>query len=97
MTNFIPTKQIRSTCSESFTLKEAHCEKDTDCQNRPFSPRISGLWTGRCIFLSEDYVNNTTFNITKLPKGLCEFSGELKINRDKTFIKRINCCCIGYL
>lgn len=76
MTNSIETDQIRSTCPESKTLTEAYCEKDTDCQNRPFSPRINGLWTGRCILFSEKNSSNTTTNSTKGPKGVCEYAGK---------------------
>ena len=76
MTNFIQTDQRRSTCSESPSLQEAVCVEDTDCQNRPFSPRINGRWTGRCLLLS----SNTTFtngmsNNTGVLSGLCEYAG----------------------
>jgi len=76
MTNFIQLDQSRSTCPESSSLSEAVCEKDTDCQNRPFSPRINGLWTGRCLFSSEAYVVNGTINVTRKKTGLCEYAGK---------------------
>jgi len=76
MTNFIQLDQARSKCSESSSLSEAVCEKDTDCQNRPFSPRISGLWTGRCLFSSEASLINGTINVIKKQTGLCEYAGK---------------------
>jgi len=78
MTNFIQTDQTRSTCPESASLKEAICKKDSDCQNRPFSPRINGRWTGRCLLSSEVNLNNGTMNITKTPKGVCEYEGKFE-------------------
>ncbi len=75
MTNFVQTDQRRSTCPESATLMEAVCEKDSQCQNRAFSPRINGLWTGRCIRSPQIYVFNGTMNITKQRPGLCEYTG----------------------
>ncbi len=80
MTNFIQTDQTRSICPESPSLTEAICEKDRECQNRPFSPRINGLWTGKCLLPPEAHVFNGTMNITKRTTGLCEYAGKLKIN-----------------
>jgi preprotein translocase subunit Sec61beta len=77
MTNFIQLDQTRSLCPESSTLSEAVCDKDIDCQNRPFSPRINGLWTGRCLFSLDAYVVNGTINVTRKQTGLCEYSGKL--------------------
>ena len=75
MTNFIQTDQTRSICPESYSLKEAYCETDSDCQNRPFSPKVNGRWTGHCILSPNVTVFNGTMNITKTVKGLCEYSG----------------------
>jgi hypothetical protein len=77
MTNFIQVDQTRSSCPESVSLSEAVCEKDTDCQNRPFSPKINGLWTGRCLFSSNAYLVNGTINFTRKQTGLCEYAGKL--------------------
>jgi len=76
MTNFVQTDQRRSKCPESASLVEAQCEKDSECQNRPFSPRINGLWTGRCILSPKVSVFNRTMNITKHRTGLCEYEGK---------------------
>ena len=93
MTNFIQTDQTRSTCPEAFSLKEAECKQDTDCQNRPFSPRINGRWTGRCLISPSVTVFNGTMNITRTPMGLCEYAGNIKRNRsdyfDRTFAKNV--------
>ena len=75
MTNFVETDQRRSTCPESAGLLEAVCVKDSECQNRPFSPRINGLWTGKCIRTPQVNVWNGTMNITKHRPGLCEYTG----------------------
>lgn len=75
MTNFIRTDQSRSICPESYTLKEAFCQQDSDCQNRPFSPRINGRWTGRCSLSPNVTSFNGTMNVTRTVKGLCEYSG----------------------
>lgn len=70
MTNFIRTDQSRSFCPESTSLKEAACDKDLDCQNRPYIPNVNGRWTGRCL------VNNSSnTNTTRQPTGLCEMEG----------------------
>lgn len=71
MTNFVQTDQRRLKCMESAALKEALCFKDRDCQNRPFSPRINGLWTGRCIRTA----NTSMANSTQRSAGLCEYAG----------------------
>lgn len=70
MTNFIPTDQIRSLCSENPALSSAICTNDRHCQNRPFMLNINGRWTGRCLFPSNS--TNQTGQIT----GLCEIQGE---------------------
>jgi len=80
MTNLIQTDQTRSKCSESASLQEAICKKDIDCQNKSFSPRINGLWTGRCLLPLEAYVSNRTTIIKKRSTGLCEYAGKLKLN-----------------
>lgn len=76
MTNFIQTDQHRSTCPESASLKEAICVRDRDCQDRPFSPRINGRWTGRCLLSSNSSSStNRTSNSTRMSSGLCEYAG----------------------
>ena len=76
MTNFIQTDQRRSKCPESASLEEARCKNDKDCQNRAFSPRINGRWTGRCLRPSEVDVHNGTINVTRKITGLCEYEGK---------------------
>lgn len=76
MTNFIQTDQTRAVCPESHTLKEAFCTQDADCQNRPFSPKINGRWTGRCVLSANITTFNGTANVTKTVRGLCEYSGK---------------------
>lgn len=70
MTNFIPTDQSRTSCSESSALKEAVCMSDKHCRARPYLPSANGRWTGRCLFPS----NN--LNQSRPMKGLCEIQGK---------------------
>lgn len=78
MTNFIRTDQSRSFCPESISLKEAACDKDLDCQNRPYIPNVNGRWTGRCLVNTSTNTStntNTNTNTTRRPMGLCEMEG----------------------
>ncbi|CAF5022357.1 unnamed protein product [Rotaria sp. Silwood1] len=75
MTSFIQTDQTRSTCAESGKLKEAVCQNDSDCSNKSFTSNMNGRWTGRCLLSPETNVINETTNATKIPKGLCEYTG----------------------
>lgn len=88
MTNFIQTDQRRLTCSESASLQEAFCVRDSDCQNRPFSPRINGLWTGRCILSPNTSISNSTIKSTRRPSGLCEYAGNAILPSSANWIGR---------
>lgn len=75
MTNYIRTNQVQSSCAENPTLKEAVCTSDYDCIHTAKGSKMSGRWTGRCIFSMEVNSTNQTKDITRNLTGLCEYSG----------------------
>ena len=72
MSNFIPTDQIRTSCTESHAVSEAVCVSDKNCRARPYLPSANGRWTGRCLFPSKN------LNQSGSLKGLCEIQGKRK-------------------
>jgi hypothetical protein len=84
MTNFILTDQTRSACTESASVSEAQCRKDSDCQNKPFMSYANGRWTGRCIFPSE-VINS---NQRKQSTGLCEMQGKINFHYPSAIIEK---------
>ncbi|CAF1248830.1 unnamed protein product [Adineta steineri] len=90
MSSYGQTDQTRSKCPESLLLKEAECDNDDECQNKPFSPRANGRWTGRCILPSEGQISNDTFSKTKPSKGLCEYAGWCPPENDEASPALIN-------
>lgn len=73
MTNFIETDQSHSRCAESYSVTEAICRTDFDCQKQSYLPNANGRWTGRCLL--PDHVENSTSNNTNAT-GLCQIEGK---------------------
>lgn len=85
MTSFNRHDQNRSYCPESYSLKEALCTTDLDCQKDAYIPNKNGRWTGRCLLNSRISIVNQTDNVTLSDVGLCEMEGK-PFNASRTLL-----------